>query len=478
MRKTKRFLALLLALTLLLALCACGETEAAAPASEPPVEETPAAVELPPETPAVPQTPPMSYDEFTAAEPDSEVVIETYVQAAQAWWDGRITVYAADREGAYYIEDMACSEADAARLVPGQKIRVSGVKTESGGETKITGAAFSFAQDEPYVANPLDMTALLGAGELLAHQNQVAAFNGMTVEPYDGSGAAFAYKDEEAQSNDLYFKASKNGLVCTFCVDFFLFNQDTALYQAVEKLHVGDVIDLEAFLYWDNGALPHITSLAPANKKSRGVMTHANFIAAQPDSTVTVEVFVQAVLPWRDGQTTVYAADPDGGYYIENMACTEEEAAGLVPGQKIRVTGVKTESAGQIKIFDASFELERGSYLAQPLDVTDLMGTPKLIQHQNELVSLTGLIVRPYNSYADGFGYADPDNRSGDLYFRASRQQARYYFCVVSDLCGPDSQVYQTVEKLRMDNRINLVGFLCWKDDRPYTHVISIEIVR
>ena len=35
----------------------------------------------------------------------------------------------------------------------------------------------------------------------------------------------------------------------------------TEVYDAVEALKVGDVIDLEGFLYWYNGAQPHITSV-------------------------------------------------------------------------------------------------------------------------------------------------------------------------------------------------------------------------
>lgn len=35
----------------------------------------------------------MTYEEYVAAELDSEVVIETYVQAKQSWWDNQATVY-------------------------------------------------------------------------------------------------------------------------------------------------------------------------------------------------------------------------------------------------------------------------------------------------------------------------------------------------------------------------------------------------
>jgi hypothetical protein len=68
----------------------------------------------------------MTYEEYAAAELDSPVHIEAYVQATQSWWDNKITVYAADEDGAYFIYELACSEEDAAKLIPGTKIAVKG----------------------------------------------------------------------------------------------------------------------------------------------------------------------------------------------------------------------------------------------------------------------------------------------------------------------------------------------------------------
>ena len=68
----------------------------------------------------------MSYADYVAAELEFPVVIEAYVQAHQSWWDNKITVYAADEDGAYFIYNMTCSEEDGAKLVPGTKIKVTG----------------------------------------------------------------------------------------------------------------------------------------------------------------------------------------------------------------------------------------------------------------------------------------------------------------------------------------------------------------
>ena len=201
---------------------------------------------------------------YAAAELDTEVLIETTVQATQSWWDNKITVYAQSEDGAYFIYNMACSKEDAEKLVAGTKIKVKGFKSEWSGEVEITDAKFEFVDGEGFKAEAFDATDLLGKDELIEHQNELVAFKGMTVEAYDESGAAFAYKNAENKTDDLYFKVSKDGATYDFCVEFYLCGQDTEVYKAVEALNVGDVIDLEGFLYWYNGANPHITKVTAA----------------------------------------------------------------------------------------------------------------------------------------------------------------------------------------------------------------------
>ena len=206
----------------------------------------------------------MTYAEYAEAEIDAPVYVETYVQATQSWWEDKITVYAQSEDGAYFIYNMACSQEDAEKLVPGAKIAVKGFKSEWSGEVEITDATFEFVEADPFIAEAEDVTAKLGTDELIDDQNKLVAFKSMTVEAYDESGAAFAYKNAENKTDDLYFKVSKDGQTYDFCVEFYLCGNDTEVYKAVEALNVGDVIDLEGFLYWYNGANPHITKVVPA----------------------------------------------------------------------------------------------------------------------------------------------------------------------------------------------------------------------
>lgn len=215
----------------------------------------------------------MTHADYIAAELDSEVTVETYVQDTQGWWSdngqGKISVYAQSEDGAYFIYEMACEEADAAKLVPGAKIVVTGYKGEWSGEVEIMDATFEFAEGEAYIAEAADVTALLGTEELAAHMNEKVAFKGMTIEASkdaNGNDVPFLYNWDGSgeQGNDLYFNVSVNGATYNFCVESYLRGADTEVYKAVEAMNIGDVVDMEGFLYWYNGANPHITSLTPA----------------------------------------------------------------------------------------------------------------------------------------------------------------------------------------------------------------------
>lgn len=210
----------------------------------------------------------MTHEEYVAADLNTQVVVETYVQAKQSWWEDKATVYTQDKDGAYFLYDMACSEEDYAKLVPGTKIKVTGYKSEWSGEIEITDATFEI-QSGSYIAEAKDVTSLLGTDDLLSHQNEFVSFKGMTVEPSkdaDGNDAAFLYKwDGSGQDgDDLYFNVSINGEAYTFTVESYLCDNTTDVYAAVKALNVGDKIDMEGFLYWYEGPNPHITSVKAA----------------------------------------------------------------------------------------------------------------------------------------------------------------------------------------------------------------------
>ena len=208
----------------------------------------------------------MTYAEYEAAELDSEVVVETYVQAKQSWWEDKATIYTQDYDGAYFIYEMPCSQEEYDKLVPGTKIKVTGYKSEWSGEVEIVDSHFEILGGDTYVATAQDVTELLGKDELVKKQNQFVSFKGMTVEPSkdaDGNEVAFLYKwdGSGAEGDDLYFNVSYNGQTYNFTVESYLCGKDTDVYKAVQGLQVGQTVDLEGFLYWYEGVNPHITSV-------------------------------------------------------------------------------------------------------------------------------------------------------------------------------------------------------------------------
>ncbi len=245
----KKFTAVLLASTLVLACAGCGSKGGDTDAKSEGV---------------------MTYDEYMAAPLESEVVIETYVQAKQSWWEDKATVYTQDKDGAYFVYNMTCSEADYDKLKPGTKIKVTGYKAEWSGEVEIAEGATFEIEDGSYVAEAMDVTSLLASDELINHQNKFVSFKGMTVEAAgqddNGNDVAFLYNwDGSGQDgDDLYFNVSLDGNTYTFTVESYLCDNTTDVYAAVKNLNIGDKIDMEGFLYWYEGVNPHITSVKAA----------------------------------------------------------------------------------------------------------------------------------------------------------------------------------------------------------------------
>ena len=228
----------------------------------------------------------MTYAEYEAAELDEPVLIEAYVQAKQSWYEDNpdvgtdtAVIYAQDEDGGYFLYNVPVSKEVYDQLEVGTKIRVSGYKAEWAGEIEIVAdddLTPVEILDGTYAAQPADVTEAIGSEEALgAYINQLVSFKGMTVEAANvteeteaeaaGEEAVpflYGWDGSGSEGDDLYFTASKNGVSVTFVVESYLCGPDTDVYQAVKNLQVGDVVDLEGFLYWYEGAQPHITGVS------------------------------------------------------------------------------------------------------------------------------------------------------------------------------------------------------------------------
>ena len=207
----------------------------------------------------------MTYAEYMAAAVDDAVVIEAFVQGKQSWWENTASLYLQDADGAYFVYGAACTEEDYAKLVEGQKVKVSGYKAEWSGETEIAEGTIEI-EDGSFIASAYDVTDLLGTDELINYQNQKVAFTGLTIaasEDPNGKEVAYLYNwdGSGAEGDDLYFNVSNGTDTFSFTVESYLCDKDSDVYKAVSGLNVGDTVDMEGFLYWYEGANPHITKV-------------------------------------------------------------------------------------------------------------------------------------------------------------------------------------------------------------------------
>ena len=261
----KKILALLLALTLIFALVACGGVSsssgsgASTSGSSSSSSSSSASTESDKKSEGV-----MTHAEYIAAALETEVVIETYVQGMQSWWDNKATLYTQDQHGAYFLYDIACSEEDYGKLEKGTKIKVTGYKAEWAGEVEIIDGSFEILEGK-FIATARDVTNLLGTDALDEHQNEFVSFKGLTVED-SGDGQAFLYNWDGSgeEGSDLYFNVSFDEEIYTFTIRRYLTDKDSQVYKDVKALKIGDKIDAEGFLYWYEGVNPHITSVTPA----------------------------------------------------------------------------------------------------------------------------------------------------------------------------------------------------------------------
>ena len=210
-------------------------------------------------------------EDYMAAATDTEVVVQGSIQGKQNYFvkddQGKASIYLQDQNGgAYFIYELPCTEKEYELMEIGKTIKVKGYKSEWSGEIEVIDIETWMFVDGDYIAEAEDVTALLGTDDLAAKMNKKVLFKGMKVEPIkdkDNNDVAFIYNYDGSgtEGDDLYFNVSVNGQTYTFTVESYLCGPDSDIYKAVKDFHIGDVIDLEGFLYWYNGPNPHITAV-------------------------------------------------------------------------------------------------------------------------------------------------------------------------------------------------------------------------
>ena len=242
---------------MVMALAACGNSTPTTNGKQPTTNGNPTGTQ-PTTQPTKPEdnTNVLTYEQFMATEDGTEVTVEFYVQGFQGWWNDQICLYGQTIEGGYFAYNAACSQEDANKIQVGTKVRVTGEKTTYQGLVEIMYSTVEVLENaETWIAETTDVTALLGTEEMAQHMNKKVAFKGMTIVEVE-------YRNGEP-GDDIYVTASKDGVVYSFCVEVYLTGTSTDVYKAFESLTAGDVVDIEAFLYYYADAInPHITAIA------------------------------------------------------------------------------------------------------------------------------------------------------------------------------------------------------------------------
>lgn len=222
---------------------------------------------------------------------------------------------------------------------------------------------------------------------------------------------------------------------------------------------------------------------ADPSEKSEGVMTYQEYLDADLDSEVTIAAFVQDKQSWWEDKATLYAADPDGAYFVYNANVTEDVYNELTEGTKIKVTGYKTEWSGETEIAEgAEIEVlkDAGTWIEPAVNVTDYLGNDEeLIKYQNQKVEFKDMTVEPAEEGSDAaylYNYDGSGEEGDDLYFNVSKDGKTYTFTVESYLRDKDSDVYKAVKELKVGDQVDLEGFLYWYEG-PNPHITSVTVL-
>ena len=446
----------------------------------------------------------MSYAEYIAAGEGANVVIEGYVQKYALNRDfHNVSMFIQDENGgSYYAYRAVCSDEQAAKLVEGTHVKVSGKKASWSGEIEIGEGCIFYILEGNKVFDAVDISGKLAdlqalekmmnqkisAKELLVEystssEGKVSAF----LYNWDGSGAA-------GSNNDLYFNISHGGAGFTFCVESDEDPEGSGTYDAVTGLHFGDIIDLEGMLYWYNGPNVHVNriNVVKASKadalKGEGVLTYTQYTECADEAEVTVEGYVQGRTVYDEEQHSfsMFLADADGAYYAYGVNASEEDYDKLTYGTKVKLSGIKIFGNGLPLISKVeTMEILEGYYIAMPENITDKIGdNDALYKMTAGKVLLRDLKVAASKAPDSDTEYAflynwDGSGKAGencDVYFTVETAGGKSCTVYVdTDEFPEGSDLYKAVTQLSIGDEINLECFVFWNED-PEFHVQKLSV--
>ena len=224
-------------------------------------------------------------------------------------------------------------------------------------------------------------------------------------------------------------------------------------------------------------ALVAVLSLASCGKVE-GALTYDEYVAAEKGAEVTIAGYVQAKQGWweKNGQgvATVYLQDNDGGYFLYELSCSEEQYKNdLAIGNHIKVTGIKSEWAGMVEIkgqeagAEATYEVIDGTKIYKPTKC-DSLNNEELIKLSSQKVAFKNLEVVKVDL---------PKSEGSDIYFDVTDGTTTLTFVIESYLTGKNTDVYQTAWNLKVGDKINCEGFM-YVYEKAQLHTTAIALVK
>jgi len=445
---------------------------------------------------------PVTHDGFMRAKAGADIIVEGYLQAwTYDTQNGYAGLFIMNDEGSFYAYKARCDDLTSAGFTEGAGIRITGKKAYRDGFHMIDeGAAVELIDGNmiyPAVEIGEEITDISAMTKLQGAR--VAVKRATVVAPdtlADGKDAAFLYGPDGSglagSNSDLYIYLQPAGMedaYFTFKVESDEIAEGSGTYTAATELSIGDVIDIEGFMYWDHGPQIHIHSITKVgtNKLVSGEgFTYREFVESAPESDIIVEGYLQfLVYNAKDKNACLFISNDDGSFYSHNAVCDDELAERLARGVKVRVTGRKALSEGFHQIADgAEIEILEGSRIYPPVDISaNLNNIDEMTRLQASGVKISNAKVVPQDLDGEEVSFLYGPDGSGaagtgsDLYLRLQSEgiDGEYTVIVKADETSEDSDVYRAVTALANDATVDIEGFMFWSDG-PQVHVYSITV--
>ncbi|MBO5711914.1 MAG: hypothetical protein J6R47_03660 [Acholeplasmatales bacterium] len=327
-----------------------------------------------------------------------------------------------------------------------------------------------------------DVTASVATEDLFEIQN--AKFTA-TLELVETS-----FKGD-APTDDLYFvlkDANGNELDC--CIEKYLdpyYEELQAIFLSDEFV-AGALVKVEGYMYWWDGANPHITSIELGQEDA----VYETFMSTEDGEEVEVYGFIISRTTFWNGTNINLAGSQAGeGYYVYEYGCTQEKYYQLPvdlenPGY-VRVTGTKASYAGMQEIVDATVEVVETDKVYSPLKLEDFAAINEKVMSSVfygdfEVVQFTTTDSNVTVAENGAYGYKG-DNPTDDLYFDVKDANGNILKCCIETYLDYDSiggvdyktNLYNTILGLQIGDKVSLQGFMYWWNGAN-PHIIQVSV--